>query len=115
MSIVKEMQLGEIQYYLDEMDFFAQHEIAQDTMQLQEQQQGLKVCSLTDTDFERYEKWKKLDEKARSASDKEMEKIMPEMFEIVDLNGDGELDRCELAKECYGAWGLSKEECVEYA
>jgi hypothetical protein len=55
-----------------------------------------------------------LDEKAR-VSEKEMERLMPEMFAIVDLNADGQIDRCELAKECHGAWGLSEEECIEYA
>ena len=40
---------------------------------------------------------------------------MPKMFEIVDLNGDGKIDICELAKECYGAWGLTPEQCVKYA
>ena len=44
-----------------------------------------------------------------------MEKLMPEMFAIVDLNGDGKIDRCELAKECHGAWGLTAEQCLEYA
>ena len=118
MSIAtNEMMLGQIQYYLDEMDLFAtMDDFSEDeTLNLESQQQSLKVCSLSETDFERYKKWKELDQKARRANEKELEKLMPEMFEIVDLNGDGELDRCELAKECYGAWGLSKKECVTYA
>ena len=64
--------MGEIQYYQDKMDFFAKKDTAQDTMQLQEKQQRLKVYFFAETDFQRYEKWKKLDEKARSASHKEI-------------------------------------------
>ena len=115
MSIAAEMMQGEIQYYLDEMALFNNIDLPEQTQVFKQEQQGLKVCSLQDTDFERYKRWKELDEKARKGTEAEMEKLMPEMFDIVDLNGDGEIDRCELAKECHGAWGLSEEQCIEYA
>ena len=113
------MMQGEIQYYLEEMTLFAGMEIPEETQVLvqdiNEEQKSLRVCSLQDTDFDRYKEWKKLDKKARNATEKQLEKIMPEMFDIVDLNGDGQIDRCELAKECHGAWGLPEEECLELA
>ena len=114
---------SEIQQYLDAMTQFAGSEVApayysQEALFAQDdvmEAQALNVCSLDETDFERYKRWKALDEEARLGQAEDMDRVMPAMFAVVDLNGDGVLDRCELAKECYGAWGLSKQECIQMA
>ena len=76
----------------------------------------MNLCDLADIDHQRYQEWRDIDERIKTMTSMDgLEAELARQYQLIDLNGDGKLDRCELAKECIGAWNQPIDSCMTYS